>query len=346
MCVRGVPKHVGVAVAVIRRAGAAAPLPLLESVVPGDVEVAGTHEAALPGREAAPVEALEGRLRGRPHEEGVAGHEVDGRDVEAHGLHHVPRQLPEREPHEPQRLRRQQAQPAPQLAPHLRRRLGVDGGLLPLQRAQLLGVVVAGRGRRRQHAPDRLRDLVWAEEDGVGEDDDDPGLVERRGEPAPALRAARNVDAERRVLGPGHDALGVGPQRGARRLHLRRPRHLHGLLQRHARLHGPPRHGRRRRREPVDEAAEQLVADGEGGEAMVRERDGHGGVAGGDRARAQECERGAVLHRRQGLPRRADGRRRLGHGRGTGGRVLGCPYAPSNGSAERHFSLGGTRFPG
>jgi hypothetical protein len=152
------------------------PLALPQGVVAVDVEPARPHEAALLGREAAPVEALEGRLRGRAHEEGVAGHEVERRGVEAHRLHHVPRQLPEGEPHEPQRLRRQQAQPAPQLAPHLRGRGRVDRRLLSfhsLKLALALARLAPVSGSRRlqllfpgEDAPDGLRYLndTWRDQ--------------------------------------------------------------------------------------------------------------------------------------------------------------------------------------
>uniref|UniRef100_J3LLP3 Uncharacterized protein n=1 Tax=Oryza brachyantha TaxID=4533 RepID=J3LLP3_ORYBR len=343
------PEHDGVALRAItvrRSNGAGVPsyhLPL-ERLVAGDVEPARPHEPALPRREAAAGEPLEGRLRGGAHEEGVAGHEVERRDVEADGLHDVPRELPEGEPHEPQRLRRQEAQPAPQLPPHLRRRRHVDGRLLLLHRLQLpplprVDVDIDGaacccsrRLCRRNHAPDRSRYHVGAEEDGVADDDDDAGVVERPGEPAASLGAASNVDAERGEFRPGHDALGVGPQPRPSDLHLRSPRHLPRLLHRHAHpLLRRPRYGRRRD-EPVEaEPVEQLVANGEGREAMGRSRNGRRSIPDSPRSGPQVGERRAVVHRRQRAPRRGNTRRsfcRSSRGTSRGVRVLACPYAP------------------
>lgn len=48
------------------------------------------HELLLLGGEATFEEAFEGRVGGSPHEEDVAGHEVEGSDVEANGFHDVP----------------------------------------------------------------------------------------------------------------------------------------------------------------------------------------------------------------------------------------------------------------
>ncbi|KAK3150936.1 hypothetical protein QOZ80_3AG0239620 [Eleusine coracana subsp. coracana] len=356
LCVRDVPErpeHVEVTVVALhdgprRRSTGGSRLPRQQRVVPVDVEAARPHEAALPGREPRAEEALEGRLGGGAHEEGVPGHEVERRDVEAHGLHHVPRQLPEREPHEPDRLRRHKAQPAPQLPPRLRRRVGVDGRLLRLQRLQLfllllllLLLVGVSRARRRrmmmtmprsrrdrEDGPDGSGNHVGAEEDRVAEDDDAAGLVQRAGQPAPTLDAAGNVGAERGELRPGHDALRVGPQPRPRRLHLRRPRHLPRLLHRHAEarllLRRRPRHSRLRRQEPVEaEAVEELVADGEGGEAVRRERDGHGAVPDVGRAGPQECQCRAVIDGRQRSSCRSGGG--LGSGADAGGSVLAGP---------------------
>jgi hypothetical protein len=134
----------------LQRRRQAAGLP--ELVVPADVKIPGLHQALLLGREPALEEALERRLLLGAEEECVAGHEVHGRHVEADGLHHVPRQLPERETHEPRRLDHQVRQTAPQLAADLRRRRDVDVGLLGLHGLQLFPcrvVLVDG-----QHVPD------------------------------------------------------------------------------------------------------------------------------------------------------------------------------------------------
>lgn len=69
-----------------------------------DIEHLLLHQPLLFGGEPALEEPLERGILGRPEEEGVPGHEVHGCDVEADGFHHVPRQLPEREPHEPKSL--------------------------------------------------------------------------------------------------------------------------------------------------------------------------------------------------------------------------------------------------
>lgn len=120
-----------------------------ELVVPAEVKAAGLHQALLLGREPALEEALERGLFLGPEEEGVAGHEVHGRHVEAYGLHHVPGELPEGEPHEPGRLDHQVRQPAPQLPAHLGHRGPVDVSLLRLHGLQLLPRrVVLGDGQR------------------------------------------------------------------------------------------------------------------------------------------------------------------------------------------------------
>lgn len=141
------PEHVEVTVA-SRDGSRTGP----QRVVAVEVEAARPHESVLPGRESGAEEPLEGRLGGGAHEEGVSGHEVERRDVEADGLHHVPRQLPECETHEPGRLEDQVRQTAPQLAADLRRRRDVDVGLLGLHGLQLFPcrvVLVDG-----QHVPD------------------------------------------------------------------------------------------------------------------------------------------------------------------------------------------------
>jgi hypothetical protein len=166
---------VGVAMAALpRRARARAGGPGLERrrrhaagspelLVPAEVEAPGAHHALLLGREPALEEAFERRLLLGAEEEGVAGHEVHGRDVEADGLHHVPRQLPEGEPHEPGRLDHQVRQPAPQLPPHPRRRRAVDLRLLRLHGPQLLlprGVDLRGGGGGGVPHGDRVLDCL------------------------------------------------------------------------------------------------------------------------------------------------------------------------------------------
>lgn len=127
-----------------------------ELLIPAEVEPSCSHHALLLGHEPALEEALERRLLLGPEEEGVAGHEVHGRHVEADGLHHVPRQLPEGETHEPGRLDHQVRQPAPQLTAHLCRSGEVDLRLLCLHGLQLLhtcGVALSGSddGQRLPH---------------------------------------------------------------------------------------------------------------------------------------------------------------------------------------------------
>jgi len=128
-----------------RREAAGSP----ELIVTAEVKATGVHQPLLLGREPALEEALERGLFLGPEEEGVAGHEVHGRHVEADGLHHVPGELPEGEPHEPGGLDHQVRQPAPQLPAHLGCRGAVDVRLLRLHGLQLLpGPVVLGDGQR------------------------------------------------------------------------------------------------------------------------------------------------------------------------------------------------------
>lgn len=55
-----------------------------------DVKVVEADEAALAGEEADVEDGLEGGVARGAEEEGVSGHEVEGGDEEADGLHHVP----------------------------------------------------------------------------------------------------------------------------------------------------------------------------------------------------------------------------------------------------------------
>lgn len=77
---------------------------LSELVVPFDVELMSLHEPPLLGHEATVEESFEGGLGRCPEEKGVAQGEVDGGHEEANGLHHIPAQFPESEPHGPDRL--------------------------------------------------------------------------------------------------------------------------------------------------------------------------------------------------------------------------------------------------
>lgn len=76
-------------------------------VVVVNVEVVRGHEFLLLGSETTSEEAFEAGLCGGGQEEAVAEGEVEGGHEEANGLHHVPAQLPESEPHEAQCLGRQ-----------------------------------------------------------------------------------------------------------------------------------------------------------------------------------------------------------------------------------------------
>nr|ACR34904.1 unknown [Zea mays] len=303
---RSMAMAVGVAMAALpRRARARAGGPGLERrrrhaagspelLVPAEVEAPGAHHALLLGREPALEEAFERRLLLGAEEEGVAGHEVHGRDVEADGLHHVPRQLPEGEPHEPGRLDHQVRQPAPQLPPHPRRRRAVDLRLLRLHGPQLLlprGVDLRGGGGGGVPHGDRvldcLHDHVGPEEDGLSEHDDGSGLVERARDGGARVRAG-GVAAEAQEVGVRHGAGAGLPNPRAGRLHLCGAQHLARLLHREARR-GQRRVrlplGRRRRRRGRHEAVEvdprECDADpevpdpvGQGHEAVGR----HGGA--------------------------------------------------------------------
>ena len=84
---------------------------LAELVVPSNVKVVCFHEPLLLGLEPGMEKALEGGLSGGPEEENVCKSHVQRGDKEAYGLHHIPAQLPERKPHEPNGLGQQEAQP-------------------------------------------------------------------------------------------------------------------------------------------------------------------------------------------------------------------------------------------
>lgn len=122
---------------------------LFESI---DIKVAGLHEPLLFGGEAALEKPFEGGVPGGPHEEGIACHEVEGGDVEANGLHHVPVEFPEGQTHEACSLDHQEAQPAPELPPDMGFRLRVDLSLFLLHLLQLYDLGAARRGHRcRNH---------------------------------------------------------------------------------------------------------------------------------------------------------------------------------------------------
>lgn len=87
-----------------------------ELIVLLDVEAVDFHELLLFGFESAPEVAFKRGLRGGPEEEAVAESEVERGDEEAYGLHHVPAQLPEGEPHEAQCLDHHKSQSTVQLA--------------------------------------------------------------------------------------------------------------------------------------------------------------------------------------------------------------------------------------
>lgn len=108
-----------------------------ELVVPVDVEVVEIHELFLFDLESALEVAFKRGLRGGPEEEAVAESEVERGDEEAYGLHHVPAQLPEGEPHEAQRLDHHKSQPTVQLATDQGPGFLVDFGLSDLHLLQL-----------------------------------------------------------------------------------------------------------------------------------------------------------------------------------------------------------------
>lgn len=138
----------GTTLSLQRRKAAGSP----ELAVAAEIKVPGLHQALLLHQEAALEEALERGLPLGPEEEGVAGHEVGRGHEEADGLHHVPRQLPERQPHEAGRLEGQGSQPSPQLPPHLERGSAVDVRLHGLHRLQLFPCrVVLGDGWGSRH---------------------------------------------------------------------------------------------------------------------------------------------------------------------------------------------------
>ena len=122
---------------------------LPELAVPSQIKLPGLHQALLLHQETALEEALERRLPLGPEEEGVAGHEVGGRHEEADGLHDVPGELPECEPHEAGRLEGQGGQPSPQLPPYLEGRCAVNVYLHGLHGLQLFSCRVVLRDRQR-----------------------------------------------------------------------------------------------------------------------------------------------------------------------------------------------------
>lgn len=75
-----------------------------ELIVPIHVEIVGLHQLLLFGLESAPEESFKSGLCGGPQEEPVTQSEMERGDEEAYGLHHVPGELPEGEPHEAQCL--------------------------------------------------------------------------------------------------------------------------------------------------------------------------------------------------------------------------------------------------
>lgn len=63
---------------------------LAELIIPINVKILKLHETFLLRIKPALVESFEGRFFGCLEEEGVAGHEVHGGNVEANGFHYVP----------------------------------------------------------------------------------------------------------------------------------------------------------------------------------------------------------------------------------------------------------------
>lgn len=109
-----------------------------ELVVPCNVKIVSLHESLLLCVEPALIEPFKGRLFGCPEEEGIAGHAVHGGDVEADGLHDIPREFPKCEPHEPGCLRHHEPQPAPEFPANHGIHLFVDFRPLLLHLLQLL----------------------------------------------------------------------------------------------------------------------------------------------------------------------------------------------------------------
>lgn len=72
----------------------------------------GLHQLLLLGLESALEVPLERRFFGGSEEKGIGAGKVERGHEEADGLHHIPTQFPEGEPHEAQCLENQEAQPA------------------------------------------------------------------------------------------------------------------------------------------------------------------------------------------------------------------------------------------
>jgi hypothetical protein len=156
---------------------------------------------------------------------------------------------------------------------------------------------------------------VGPEEDGLAEDDDGSGLVERARDGGPRVRPGC-VAAEAQVLGVGHGASARGTQPRPGRLHLRGAQHLPRLLHRQARRRRRrlPRGLRRRRGQH-----EAVEVDTREPEAEVPDPVGQGNEAVG---RYRGTERRLVLHEAPEPVRRR--RASLRHGspqRGRHGRV-------------------------
>lgn len=98
-----------------------------------DVKVIGLHETLLLGLKTTLEVALKSRLCGGPYEEAVAQCEMKRGHEEAYGLHHVPAQFPESEPHGRQRLDQYESQPTVELASDQVPGFLVDYHLLSLQ---------------------------------------------------------------------------------------------------------------------------------------------------------------------------------------------------------------------
>ena len=100
------------------------------------------------------------------------------------------------------------------------------------------------------------------EEDGLAEDDDGSGLVERARDGGSGVRP-RGVGAEPEEVGVGHGALAGRPHPRARRLHLRGAQHLPRLRHREAPHLRPDVLSRRSRRCGRDEAVEVDAREGD-----------------------------------------------------------------------------------
>ncbi|KMT08502.1 hypothetical protein BVRB_6g137890 [Beta vulgaris subsp. vulgaris] len=73
------------------------------------------HKALLLSTKAAMEEAFERRFLRCSKEECIAKHKVGRSNIEANGLHYIPRKFPECEPHKGRGLDHHVAQPSPQL---------------------------------------------------------------------------------------------------------------------------------------------------------------------------------------------------------------------------------------